>query len=71
MTTRPPHGGYIVLKQVSELDWRVVGEIARRPGMPARKGRAQAVRDVIGREAEDGEVFAVLPLSEWRVGLDY
>jgi len=71
MTTRSPRGGYIVLKQVSELDWRVVGEIARRPGMPARKGRAQAVRDVIGREAEDGEVFAVLPLSEWRVGLDH
>jgi hypothetical protein len=67
----PPHGGYVVLAQVSETDWRVLGEIARRPGMPARKGRAQAVRDVLGREPRDGEVFAVLPRSEWRVGLDH
>jgi hypothetical protein len=39
--------------------------------MPARKGRAQAVRDVLGREPQEGEVFAVLPRSEWRVGLDH
>jgi hypothetical protein len=26
---------------------------------------------VIGREVEDGEVFAVLPRSEWRNGLDH
>jgi hypothetical protein len=67
----PPHGGYVVLQQLSETDWRVLGEIARRPGMAARKGRAQAVRDVLGREPADGEVFAVLPRSEWRVGLDH
>jgi hypothetical protein len=66
-----PHGGYVVLQRLSESDWRVLGEIARRPGMPARKGRAQAVRDLLGREPEEGEVFAVLPRSEWRVGLDH
>ena len=66
-----PHGGYVVLRQVSETGWEVLGEIARRPGVPARKGRAQAVRDVIGREPEASEVFAVLPRSEWRVGLDH
>jgi hypothetical protein len=29
------------------------------------------VRDVIGREVKEGEVFAVVPRSEWRVGLDH
>ena len=65
------HGGYVVLQQVGADQWRLIGEIARRPGLPARKSRAQALRDVIGREPEDDEVFAVVPRSEWRVGLDH
>jgi hypothetical protein len=64
-------GGYIVLQQVGDDEWRVLGEANRRPGLPARKSRAQAVRDVIGREPDAGERFAVLPRSEWRVGLDH
>jgi hypothetical protein len=67
----PRHGGYVVLQQVRGDEWRVVGEADRRPGLPARKSRSQAVRDVIGREVEDGEVFAVVPRSEWRNGLDH
>jgi hypothetical protein len=67
----PSHGGYVVLQQVGDQDWRVLGDADRRPGLPARKGRAQAVRDVLGREPEGGETFAVLPRSEWRVGLDH
>jgi hypothetical protein len=67
----PRHGGYVVLQQAREDDWRMIGEVDRRPGLPARKSRAQAVRDVLGREPKDGEVFAVLPRSEWRNGLDH
>jgi hypothetical protein len=67
----PSHGGYVVLQQVGGADWRIVGEADRRPGLPARKSRAQAVRDVMGREREAGEIFAVLPRSEWRNGLDH
>jgi hypothetical protein len=67
----PAHGGYIVLRQIGADEWRVLGEVNRRPGLPARKSRGQAVRDVLGREPEDGEAFAVLPRSEWRVGLDH
>jgi hypothetical protein len=67
----PRHGGYVVLQLVSADQWRMVGEVDRRPGLPARKSRAQAVRDVIGREVEEGEVFAVVPRSEWRNGLDH
>jgi hypothetical protein len=67
----PQHGGYVVLQQVGGAEWRLIGEIDRRPGLPARKSRGQAVRDVIGREVREGEVFAVVPRSEWRNGLDH
>jgi hypothetical protein len=67
----PAPGGYVVFQRVSDDEWRVIGEADRRPGLPARKSRGQAVRDVLGRKPGDGEVFAVLPRSEWRNGLDH
>ena len=63
-------GMYVVFQKVGENDWRVVGEAARRPGLPAKKGRAQAIRDAIGREPFTNEAFAVLQRSEWRNALD-
>jgi hypothetical protein len=65
------HGGYVVLQRTGADTWRLVGEADRRPGLPARKSRADAVRSVLGREPADDEVFAVLPRSEWRVALDH
>ena len=62
--------GYVVLQQVNGDEWRMVGEADRQPGLPARKSRTQAVREVLGREANVGEVFAVVPRSEWRCALD-
>jgi hypothetical protein len=67
----PDSGRYVVLQQLKPDQWRVLGEIGRRPGLPARRSRAQAVRDVLGREPRAGETFAVLPRSEWRLGLDH
>ncbi len=67
----PSRGGYVILQQRGDDDWRVLGDVDRRPGLPARRSRAQAVRDVLGREPADGEVFAVLPRSEWRLSLDH
>jgi hypothetical protein len=67
----PDAGRYVVLQQLKPEEWRLLGEIGRRPGLPARTSRAQAVRDVLGREPRDGETFAVLPRSEWRLGLDH
>ena len=64
-------GGYVVLQQVRGDDWRVIGDVDRQPGLAARKSRAQAVRDVLEREPARGEVFAVLPRSEWRLALDH
>jgi hypothetical protein len=62
-------GGYVVLQQLGDDEWRLLGDVDRRPGLPARKSRAQAVVDVLGRQPADGEVFAVLPRSEWRLSL--
>ena len=67
----PSRGGYVILQQLGDGEWRVLGDVDRRPGLPARRSRAQAVRDVLGREPTDDEVFAVLPRSEWRLGLDH
>lgn len=62
---------YIILQRISETDWKVLGEVARRPGLPARKSRAQALRDVLGREPAGSETYVILPRSEWRLGLDH
>jgi hypothetical protein len=59
-----------VLQRLGEDEWRVIAEVARRPGLPARRSRAQAIRDVLGREPTEDEAFAVLPTSEWRLSLD-
>jgi hypothetical protein len=67
----PDAGRYVVLQQVGAEEWRVLGEVGRRPGLPAKRSRAQAIRDVLGREPEAGEKFAVLPRSEWRLSLDH
>ena len=66
-----PRPAYIVLREIAEDTWQVVGEVQRRPGLPARRGRAKAVEDVLGRSPADGERLAVIPRSEWRVGLDW
>jgi len=67
----PNAGKYVVLQQMTTGDWRVIQEVDRRPGLPARRSRGQAIRDALGREPERTEVFAVLPRSEWKVSLDY
>jgi hypothetical protein len=62
---------YVVFSRLKGDDWRVVGEVKRRPGVPARRSRAQAILDVLGREPRDDEAFAVLAKSEWRNALDH
>jgi hypothetical protein len=49
----------------------MLGDVDRQPGMAARRSRAQAVRDVLGREPRGEEAFAVLPRSEWQLALDH
>jgi hypothetical protein len=60
-------GGYVVLREAGAGHWVVVGDVDRRPGFTARAARAQAVRDAVGREPAEDEVYAALPRSEWQV----
>jgi hypothetical protein len=62
--------GYVVLREVEAGHWVFVAEVARRPGLPARASRVQAVADATGSGPAAGEVYAVLPRSEWRVARD-
>jgi len=63
----PGAGGFVVLRQDAAGRWVVVGDVDRRPGLTARRSRVQAVKDAIGRDPAEGEVYAALPRSEWRV----
>lgn len=67
--TRGP--GFVVLREVSDDMWQLIGEVPRRPGLPARKARAQAVLDATNGEAESSERYAAVLRSEWRISLDY
>jgi hypothetical protein len=67
MASGPSAGGYVVLREAEVGRWVVVGDVDRRPGLTARNSRVQAVQDAIGRVPAEGEVYAVLPRSEWRL----
>ena len=67
--TRKP--GFVVLRQLDDDTWKMVGEVPRRAGLPARKARAQAVADATGGEAAPGDCYAAVLRSEWRIALDH
>jgi hypothetical protein len=67
--TRRP--GFVVLRQLDEDTWQMIGEVPRRPGLSARKARAQAVADATGGEAVAGDRYAAVLRSEWRIALDH
>jgi hypothetical protein len=62
--------GYFVFHQIREGDWRLVGEADRVPGHTARAARARAIRDATGGKAKDGEIYAAVLRSEWRIALE-
>jgi hypothetical protein len=66
----PNAGKYVVLQKTAGGDWRVVVEVNRRPGLPARRSRRQAVHDALGRDPRNDEVFTALLRSEWNLGLE-
>jgi hypothetical protein len=62
--------GFVVLRHVSGDEWQLVGEAERQPGRTARAARAQAILDATNGKAREGEVYAAVLRSEWRVALD-
>jgi hypothetical protein len=63
--------GFVVLQQVEEGRWRLLGEFDRKPGMSARAARSQAILDATRGKAKAGQVYAAVLRSEWRVALDW
>jgi hypothetical protein len=68
---KQPTHGFVVLRHVEGSDWRSLGEVERKQGLPARAARSQAVLDATDGAAQPGEVYAVILRSEWRVSLDH
>jgi hypothetical protein len=67
----PPAPGFVVLRQVAEDRWELLGEFERKPGMTARAARSQAILDATEGKAKAGEVYAAVLRSEWRVAPDW
>ncbi len=68
---KPAAPGFVVLRQVGEGRWNLLGEFERKPGMTARAARSQAILDATQRKAKAGEADAAVLRSEWRVALDW
>ena len=64
-----PH--FVVLQQVGASEWKLLGEFERRPGLNARAARSAAIAEATDGKATDGEVYAAVLRSEWRVALDW
>lgn len=58
---------YVVLRQVGEDHWQLVGEVRRRPGLTARAARAQAIQEATSGKATADELYKAVLRSEWRI----
>lgn len=63
--------GFVVLRHVRGDDWRSLGEVERKRGLPARTARSQAILEATDGAARPGEVYAAILRSEWRVAIDW
>ena len=68
---KPSAPGFVVLRQVEEDTWELLGEVARKRGLPARAARTQAILDATDGQAKGSEVYAAVLRSEWGIALDW
>lgn len=68
---KPAGPGFVVLRELGDGRWELLGEVPRRRGLPARAARSQAILDATDGKARKGEVYAAVLRSEWRVALDW
>ena len=67
----PSAPGFVVLRELGDGKWELLGEVPRRRGLPARAARSRAILDATGGEAKAGEVYAAVLRSEWRIAQDW
>ena len=84
-TAAPRGPAFVVLRQLDDDTWQLIGEVPKRPGLPARKARAcsrsqgleiadrirTAIAEATGSEPAAGDRYAAVLRSEWRIALDY
>jgi hypothetical protein len=68
---KPSAPGFVVLRQVGEDTWELLGEVPRKRGLPARAARTQAILDATSGAASSGDVYAAVLRSEWRIALEW
>lgn len=71
MNAKPSAPGFVILRQVGDDRWELLGEVPRKRGLSARAARTQAILDATNGAAKDGEVYAAVLRSEWRVAMDW
>ena len=70
-TAAPRGPDFVVLRRLDDDTWQLIGEVPKRPGLPARKARARAIADATGSEPAAGDRYTAVLRSEWRIALDY
>jgi hypothetical protein len=68
---KPAAPGFVVLREVGDGKWELLGEVPRRQGLPARAARGRAILDATAGAANAGDVYAAVLRSEWRIALDW
>jgi hypothetical protein len=68
---KPAAPSFVVLRQVADGRWDFLGEVPRKRGLPARAARTQAILAATDGAAKDGDVYAAVLRSEWRVAMDW
>ena len=63
--------GFVVLHQMPNGQWKMLGEVPRKRGLTVRAARSQAILDATKGAAKAGEVYAVILRSEWRIAMDW
>ncbi len=63
--------GFVVLRQMPDGQWQMLGEVPRKRGLTARSARSQAILDATRGAAKAGEVYAAVLRSEWRIAKDW
>lgn len=63
--------GFIVLHQLQDGKWQMLGQVPRKRGLTARAARSQAILDATKGAAKAGEVYAAILRSEWRIAMDW
>jgi hypothetical protein len=63
--------GFVVLQEMPDGKWRMLGEVPRKRGLTARAARSQAILDATKGAAKAGEVYAAILRSEWRIAMNW